>query len=372
MLVDEWGKGGPFGSLRKRVAWEVKEHLRTNAAIKSTRAPLRMRVLQTILAERGLFKFLTLYGLFLVLLVAAEISVAQYCAYLVPSWTNASDIALLLKDATSYFLGAQVTMIGLLFPIAVGLVTLIVQREDASSTVSDVQIYYHQTLAYQVGASGIALSIVLAIQLLWPVQFVAHRFGFGTSGQLFKMILTASHLVWLILNFVALWHFLATSLSFIRPTERDLMRRRFAARVSIPQDISALLANWLYIGARKYLLRRAGESTDDDAPPSILLGSDIGEWGTIEVTAPQSAGKFLRDVWMKPLGWAIRRWWKRCLKNTPDGFPYGANPTLLFGPALDQPLDEGAAICRRNHGVPLSRIERRVIKTCFRFKRAKP
>lgn len=369
-MADEWEKGGPFGSLRKRVAWEVKEHLRTNAAIKSARAPLRMRALQTMLSERGLFEFFTLYGLFLVLLVAAEISVAQCCAYLVPSWTNAPGIALLLKDATSYFLGAQVTMIGLLFPIAVGLVTLIVQREDASSTVSDVQIYYHQTLAYQVGASGIALSIVLAIQLLWPVQFVAHRFGIGTSAQLFKIILTASHLAWLILNFVALWHFLATSLSFIRPTERDLMRRRFAAQVSIPQDISALLANWLYIGARKYLLRRTGESADDDAP-RILLGSDIGESGTIEVTAPRSAGKILCDVWMKPLGWTIRRWWKRCLKNTPGGFPHGACPTLIFVPALDKPLSEGAAICRRNRGVPLSRVERRVIQMCFRFKRAK-
>jgi hypothetical protein len=124
-------------------------------------------VLQAFLAKRGVFKFLAFYGFVLITLVIAEISLRSTSHFSFPRGPAPLNIAPLLKDATSYFLGAQVTMIGLLFPIAIALVTLIVQREDASSTVSDVQVYYHQTLAYQIGASGIALSIVLAVQLLW-------------------------------------------------------------------------------------------------------------------------------------------------------------------------------------------------------------
>lgn len=367
--MEDWRKGGVLGSLRKRVAWELKEHRRTNTALKSARAPFRMRVLQAFLGKRGLLGFLALYALFLIFLIVIELVIAYLCPSLIPGWTNAQNIGPHLKDVTSYFLGAQVTMIGLLFPIAVGLVTLIVQREDASSTSSDVQVYYSQTLAYQVGASGIALSIVLATQLLWPMQFAVHRFGFGTTSQGIKVVLTSFHLAWLILNFAALWHFLDTSLSFIRPAKRGLMRRCFAANVSIPNDLSARLALYLYTNARASLLQRADVGTGDNDPPSILFGSELGEWGEIEIAEPKSSRKVLRDVWMKPLGWAVRRWWNKCVEHASGNMPHGSTPTLVFTPDLRRPLPEGGIICRRRNGVPLSFIERFVIKRCFRFGR---
>lgn len=69
------------------------------------------------------------------------------------------------------------TLIGLIFPIAVGLVTLIVQRQQTSNTSAHVQIYYWESFAYGVGASGIAFVIVLVVQFFWLVRFLIHRGG---------------------------------------------------------------------------------------------------------------------------------------------------------------------------------------------------
>jgi hypothetical protein len=45
------------------------------------------------------------------------------------------------RDANGYLLTIQATLIAIVFPIAVALVTIIVQRPHASSTNADVQIY---------------------------------------------------------------------------------------------------------------------------------------------------------------------------------------------------------------------------------------
>jgi len=368
MSFQEWWKGGLLGSLRKTVAREITQHRRTNAALIRARPPLRMRVLQAALGERGLLRILVSYSLFVVILLLLEVVLTNRHPTLVPTWANAPNVGPFLKDIASYLLAAQVTVIGLLFPIAVALVTLIVQREDASSTSSDVQVYYSETLAYRVGASGIALSIVLAVQLLWPAHFFALRAGLGTPTSLFKILLTAFHLAWLVANLAALWHFLVTSLSFMRPVERALLRRRFAANVAIPRDLTERLMVTLYMNAPNTILQRQS-AVSDDGSPSLLFGSDLGEWGEVEIVSSQAVDRVLHDVWMRPLTWAIRRWLNRCARMPQDEQRQDSSPTLVFAPDLRRPLDEPGVVCRRRNGAPLSQFEKFVIKHCFRFRK---
>lgn len=370
MRFEEWPKGGLLGSLRKTVAREIAEHRRTNAALVNARPPLRMRVLQAVLGERGLLHILVLYSLFVVVFLFLEIILTSRFPALIPPWANAPNVGPFLKDLASNFLAAQVVVIGLLFPIAVALVTLIVQREDASSTNSDVQVYYSETLAYRVGASGIALSIVLAVQLLWPAQFFALWLGWGTPTGLFKIFLTVFHLAWLVANLAALWHFLVTSLSFMRPVERALLRRRFAANVAIPRDLSERLALAMYMSAGATILERQNASGNDEGP-SLLFGSDLGEWGEVEVASPRAVNRVLHDVWMRPLAWAVRRWLRRCANMAQGDQRRDSGPTLIFLPDLRRPLQEPGVICRRRNGTPLSQLEKFVVKHCFRFRKDK-
>jgi len=326
-----------------------------------------MRLLQSFFGERGLFGFLFLYVIFVVLLLGMEVTITSECPSLIPTWTNAQKIGQLLKEVTGSFLGVQVTILGLLFPVAIALVTLIVQREDATSTNSDVQVYYSQTFAYGIGASGIALAIVLTMQLLWPAQFVIHRLGLGGSTQTFKILLTALHFFWLVINLVSMWHFLKTSLSFIQPSERAHLRRRFSANVVISQEQIKLLTKERYAKLGSSLLPK---SVPGLKGPSFHFGSDLHDWGKIEVTTRKASRKYLYDVWVTPLSWVLQRWWKRCEKSTSHDGSRVSVPTLQFAPNPRYPLPKEGTICRRSHGVPLSRLERFIIKHCFRFKTA--
>ncbi len=385
--LGDWSKGGLLGSLRKRVAREVKEHQKTNAALLSARAPMSMRVLQSFFGERGLFGFLIPYFMIVISLLIVELGITRGFRPVIPQWnmggagefpsiipplTHVLQIEPLLREVTSYFLGAQVVMIGLLFPIAVALVTMIVQREDASSTISDVQVYYSETLAYRIGASGLALSIVLAVQLLWPAQFAAYRFGLATSTEVSKIFLTGIHLLWMVINFASLWHFLSTSLSFVRPADRALLRRRFAANIAIPRALFDRYSRALYAAAGSSLLPES--DVTEDSSPSIFFGSSFGEWGVVEVAKPGAAQKILVDVWMTPLGWVLRRWWKRCEKQLPqlDQYTRHIGPALVFVPEIGRSLPEDAVICRRNNGVPLSRLEQLAVRASFRFSKRRP
>ena len=370
--MKDWPRGSIIGSLRRQIAKEVKEHLQTNPAIRSARLPFGMRMLRLFFGNRGLLGFLIPYTVLVALLVSAEIIVANFWPNLIPSWSINQNIGPLLKDVTSAFLGAQVVMVGLLFPIAVGLVTLIVQREEASSTVSDIQVYYGETLAYRIGASGIALSIVLAAQLLWPAQFAIHRLGFGTPSEFFKGIATVVHFLWLFINFSALWHFLLTSLNFMRPAERALLRRRFAANVSIPSNLTEILTTNFYANGGRFILGQMRTSDADDGQPSLIFGPGLDEWGEVEVAAPGTSEKILVDVWMRPLGWAIRNWLKRCQKQGPVDSQSASAPALVFLPGWRRPMRDDGIICLRSHGIPLGTLERFLIRQSFRFGKEGP
>ena len=67
-----------------------------------------------------------------------------------------------MNDAASYLITAQVGLVAVV-SVAVGLVTLIAQRDDRSSSNTDIQLYYDGSLAYEVVASSVALLLVLEI-----------------------------------------------------------------------------------------------------------------------------------------------------------------------------------------------------------------
>src|SRR5262249_10202308 len=125
-----------------------------------------------------------------------EFATAAHLPSFLPQWTSSADIKPLLTNVASYLISAQVGLLSVV-SIAIGLVTIIAQRENASS---DVQVYYHESLAFGIVASSIALIAVLCVQLFWPAHFALHWVGYGTTLQVFKICLTTIHIVWLLLN----------------------------------------------------------------------------------------------------------------------------------------------------------------------------
>ena len=175
--MTDWKRAGWTGSLNRWAQRDIRAHLRDNAAARRTRYPAGTRLLHRIFDGGTFARYIRLYLGLLLLVGLAELAVAAYLPLWLPRWTGTTEIRQFLTSVASYLIGAQVGVLGVA-SIAIALVTIIAQREDAST---DVQIYYHESLAFGVVASSMALLAVLCAQLLWPVQFILHWLGFGTG-----------------------------------------------------------------------------------------------------------------------------------------------------------------------------------------------
>jgi hypothetical protein len=268
-----WRQGGWTGSLDSCVQRDIREHFRENKTAKRSRYT-RITRLGHYVFDGGTFaRFLTVYVTIALIVACAELVSAALLPSSLPQWSSTNEIKSLLLNVTSYLISAQGGLLGVI-SIAIGLVTIIAQRENAST---DVQLYYHESFAFGIVASSIALLAVLCAQLLWPAHFVLHLLGYGTNVQLFKIGLTALHIAWLLLNLVAIAHFVAITLGFVQQTSRETLRERYTANVVLPAEMRKRLREELYLAAGPDLVKEFYPTTTQGwRDPTVYLGFNFG------------------------------------------------------------------------------------------------
>jgi hypothetical protein len=367
----DWKRGGWTGSLNRLVRREIGDHFRDNPAARRARYPHIIRSLHFVFDRGSLCRFIVLYLLLLSAIASAEVIATMFVPGWLPRWTGANEIKGQLTNVASYLMSTQVGVLGVL-SIAVGLVTLIAQRPNTST---DVRVYYHESLAFGVVASSIALLAVLCAQLFWPLQFGMHWMGYGTGLQVFKLFLTAVHILWLLLNLAGLAHFVATTLAFVQQSARETMRERYTANVVQPLEMRDRLRKQLYLAAGPDMVQAFwSRGTPHHNDPTIYLGQDFSRAGEIEVVLGPSDRWALRDVRINWVRWVVKRWLERYRDAVARGNirPRGglaSEALLLFPPRLDEPIADGAGLCRRRGGVPFMWYERLVLRFSFKFGR---
>jgi hypothetical protein len=143
------------------------------------------------MAERSFVSFIAMYLCVVLLLALLEVYVASFSPNFKFNWVRSGpEFRSFLKDATSYYITAQVGALGIV-SIAIGLVTLIAQRQNARR---EIQIYYHESLAREVVASSVALLVVLCVQIFWPVEMLIRQFGLGVLSNNSESALTRAKL----------------------------------------------------------------------------------------------------------------------------------------------------------------------------------
>jgi hypothetical protein len=367
----DWKQGGWTGSLNAWVRREIRQHFRENASARRSRYPGLLRTLHRIFDNRTFGQFVAVYMVLAVLVGFAEFISATCYPGFIARWSGKTDISSLLTNATDYLITAQVGVLAVV-SIAIGLVTIIAQRENAST---DVQVYYHESLAFGVVASSIALLAALCVQLVWPIQFALGWFGYGAGLNVFKVILTSVHIAWLVLNLGGMAHFVATTLVFVQQTAREGLRERYTTNVVMPAEMRRRLREQLYLGAGPGFVEEfwSGER-DGWHDPVIYLGRAFGG-GDVEIPLRERAKLTLNDVRMGWVRWALGRWLRRCRAANPDqssrraGGLADRSILLLFPPRLDEALDVSAGLCRRRGGVPLTGVEKLVLRWAFKFRR---
>lgn len=365
----DWKLGGRTGSLNRYVRREIQEHFRQNAVARRCRYSLTMRLLHRIFDEASFSRFICMYFGIVIVVGIVEIILSTYNPLLLLQWTAKSDIKPFLANVAGYLIAAQVGVLGVV-SIAIGLVTIIAQRENASS---DVQIYYHEALAFGVVASSLALLAVLCIQLIWPIQFAIHLAGFGGSLQFYKIFLTTVHIAWLLINLSVIAHFVATTLAFAQQSARQTLRERYTTNVVLPIELRKRLRQQLYLAAGPDCVQQTWPAVGKDLPePIVYFGSNFNDVGEIEIPHRHGPKSVLVDIRMRPARWVIVRWLRRCAKsqNQTNVERRTDSPVLLFPPRLDEAPLQKLGLCRMRGGVPLKVCERVALRLAFRFRRA--
>lgn len=316
---------GLRGSLRRHVRREIKEHLHENRAIRRARYSFFQRAARVLIAGRSLGTFLAAYLLLDLALAGAEVIVNLHFRQVLPGWTS-PELKSTLKDFASYLIATQVGILGIV-SVAIGIVTLISQRDDRSSTNTDVRLYYMESLAYEVVRSGAALLIVLCGQLLWPVQFLVHLAHLGGPDLAFKVALTAFNLTWLLLNLAVFAQFVITTLHFVEPTARERLRERYTANVIVPGDLSRRLLRVFYLNAPKELV----PATSDKSGPLIVFGHGLLTDGDVELQTTFPVPSVLHDVWLRPLGFVLCNWWRRSEPALPQPRRHPHSAAAMLG-----------------------------------------
>jgi hypothetical protein len=253
-MADKLGRG-PLGSLRRRVTYETRLHRTENQAMRRARYSLPQRAIRRVLSGNSFARFLGFYAALALVVSTLCMVTSIYVPHLLPTWKpeEVKDINAFLKDATSYLIAAQIGLLAVV-SVAVGLVTLIAQRDDGSSTSTDVQLYYDGALAYEVVASSVALLLVLCVQIFWPLDYAVRASGYDQAEPVLKFVLTGLHLLWLAVNIGAFGQFVTMSLRFVEPTARENMREQYTANVIVPDDLRRRILPWLYVTSPKTLL----------------------------------------------------------------------------------------------------------------------
>lgn len=304
--------------------------------------------------------------------VLAEGAMSAFAPDLLLSWMEPSSAPVLkelLRNVASYLITAQVGVLGVI-SIALALVTLIAQKESSST---DVKVYYHESLAFEVVASSIALLAILCAQLFWPAQTILLWLGLDIELPVFEAGLLGVHLAWLLLNLAGLAHFISTTFGFVQQSERESLRRRYTANVVQPLVMIQRLRAQIYAQANSEL--DGGTLDMQDRKPNASFGIDFGTPYDTELTSVFSRPTALYDVRMNWVRWVLRRWAVRCANAATNASGSGLDgsvrqsPRLWFTLNMDRPLSGKVEWCRRRGGVPLSWIEKFVLRRAFSFRR---
>ncbi|MCY3701359.1 MAG: hypothetical protein OXG16_01585 [Rhodospirillales bacterium] len=378
-MVD-WRQGGCTGSVRRSARKQVKIQLKENAIYRRARYGVVHRFFQFVFYARTFGRYVLAYAILNILLVAFEAIAITYFS-LPPLYSttsrsnqfslNASMLFLndsLLLSVSGYFVTTQVGALGII-ALALALVSLIAQRENSAT---DIKVYYRESFAFEIVASSLALLCVLVIQLLWPFQTILHETGFGMRSLLFEYCLLVFHLCWLTVNLGAIAYFINVTFRFAQQSTRVQLRERYTANIVFPSDLAHRLQTMIYLNAAYNI-----DETDRDQAadlPTATFGHDFGEPCVVELEMRSRIPLVLRDVRMAWIRWAVRRWYTRCqtaaeeVSATRLGVDE-VSPMLWFPPSFSHPIGGKIGLCIRRNGVPLTTVEKFVIRQAFEFRR---
>ncbi|MCU7367925.1 hypothetical protein N5E15_15130 [Pantoea stewartii] len=267
-----------LGSARYRTDKAIRDTLRTHDAFREARWGRIEKVIlfcstHYIKSIGLLFSgFAALFTLLYFLKPYIKPLAEQYA----PAWKT-------LFDWQTSLLGGQLTIIGIVYPLVVGLVSVIFQKKSTRKIVQAAHQRYSGFMF--AGLSGLSLSaFILAGSLIRPF-----------SSNYSYAILCGIAILWMLLNIgLSIWFFIQ-SISVLHDARRERMVFRYlVSDAFIPAIRDIILQGFLRQPVR-YRMLNIG------AFQAIRLHDNDSEHGYQTITKKHEASSDLLDIWYRPL-----------------------------------------------------------------------
>lgn len=277
-----------FGKLLTSVSWQVRTGLRRSLKSNRDYKKLSWNPIERVLVSCSTYYIRAM--LFLWFTAVGVVGVVEYFRPVLHpfAFQHLKGITL-LSGWMSNLLGSQLTIIGIVFPLVVGLISVLFQKKSARI---HIQSAYQLHSGYMfAGLSGLSLAafIVLGGMTL--------SMGNGYLNTAFA----ATAFVWMLFNiFLSIWFFIS-SLNVLDENKRDrLMNKYFLSQVVDDYIQKAYILAWL-----RYPGSNIGESYLGNIkilPYSISKNDDM-----THLNFDISKNHVVVDIYIRPLSFLLRR-----------------------------------------------------------------
>lgn len=236
-----WGRFRP--GLAAIVRDRTSRHFRRNVELRKHRYP-RLKQLAFWITKRPLLSIAVVAAAYAVGLAVA--AAGAPLGFWAPDPPDAPTPAMI----NGHVLGAQATLVGLVFPLVIAFVGLL--NQGRASFASRLTIYLEDSAAVFVGVSSLLLCAAVAIQLRLDAQLA------GIAG----MTTSSINVVWLAVNTAALAYFVLRTIAFLHPARRSAIFKAYVANVAWRKELIGLVTENRWGGAGHYGYLPKGDAVD--------------------------------------------------------------------------------------------------------------
>ncbi|MGR7138185.1 hypothetical protein ACU62P_04860 [Klebsiella aerogenes] len=212
------------------ISYQTDKFIRDNIHVNESYMALKWNGFEKILVSgskhyvKAIFMLMSFFSAIFIVMVSGKSFIKPFVAEWFPKWDT-------LLDAQINLLGGQLTIIGIVYPMVVGLVSVIFQRKSAKKIVhAAYQTYSGFMLA---GLSGLCLSGFMLCGLLLKT-FV---------GNYNYAIICGISIIWMMLNIALSVWFFVQSLSVLDDEQRERMVLRYLTADILSTHVKSQLHN---------------------------------------------------------------------------------------------------------------------------------
>lgn len=264
------------------ISYQTDKFIRDNIHVNQSYLALKWNGFEKILVSgsknfvKAMLILISFFAAIFIAMVAGKSYIKPFIAEWFPEWYT-------LFDAQINLLGGQLTIIGIVYPMVVGLVSVIFQRKSARKIVhAAYQIYSGFMLA---GLSGLCLSGFMLCGLLLRT-FV---------GNYNYAIICGISIIWMMLNIALSVWFFVQSLSVLDDEKRERMVLRYLTADILSAHVKSQLHN--------IFLNKPVESQiiKNDKYSNLTIGDYSFENDYSVIKSKSSMQEVIKDIYVRPL-----------------------------------------------------------------------